>query len=279
MTVAILSGKGGTGKTFLSVNLAAAAEQAVYIDCDVEEPNGRLFLRPQAVEQQAVTTPLPAFDGARCDGCRRCVDFCRFHALVYVKGKPMVFPDVCHACGGCALVCPQGAVREEARTVGAVETGVRDGIQVVTGILNTGEASAVPVIRAALAAGLGQEDTTIIDCPPGSSCSVMESVEKADYCVLVTEPTAFGLHNLRMVQELVTLLGKPWGVVLNKAEGDYPPLEQFLRETGGAILASIPFSPELAALGAGGELACRRSPEFKALLQGLLTRLREECGA
>lgn len=279
MTVAILSGKGGTGKTFLSVNLAAAAEQAVYIDCDVEEPNGRLFLRPREVRQRAVTTPLPTFDGARCDGCRRCVDFCRFHALVYVKGKPMVFPDVCHACGGCALVCPQGAVREEARTVGAVETGVRDGIQVVTGILNTGEASAVPVIRAALAAGLGQEDTTIIDCPPGSSCSVMESVEKADYCVLVTEPTAFGLHNLRMVQEMVTLLGKPWGVVLNKAEGDYPPLEQFLRETGGTILASIPFSPELAALGAGGKLACRRSPEFKVLLQGLLTRLREECGA
>ena len=258
MTVAILSGKGGTGKTFLSVNLAAAAEQAVYIDCDVEEPNGRLFLRPREVRQQAVTTPLPAFDGARCDGCRRCVDFCRFHALVYVKGKPMVFPDVCHACGGCALVCPQGAVREEARTVGTVETGIRDGIQVVTGILNTGEASAVPVIRAALAAGLGQEDTTIIDCPPGRSCSVMESVEKADYCVLVTEPTAFGLH---------------------KAEGDYPPLEQFLKETGGTILASIPFSPELAALGAGGKLACRRSPEFKALLQGLLTRLREECGA
>lgn len=248
MTVAVLSGKGGTGKTFLSVNLAAAAEQAVYIDCDVEEPNGRLFLRPRAVEQRAVTTPLPAFDGARCDGCRRCVDFCRFHALVYVKGKPMVFPDVCHACGGCSLVCPQGAVREEARTVGAVETGARDGIQVVTGILNTGEASAVPVIRAALAAGLGQEDTTIIDCPPGSSCSVMESVAQADYCVLVTEPTAFGLHNLRMVQELVTLLGKPRGVVLNKAEGDYPPLEQFLKETGGIILASIPFSPELAAL-------------------------------
>lgn len=279
MTVAILSGKGGTGKTFLSVNLAAAAEQAVYIDCDVEEPNGRLFLHPQKVRQQTVTTPLPAFDGARCDGCRRCVDFCRFHALVYVKGKPMVFPDVCHACGGCALVCPRGAVREEARTVGAVETGVRDGIQVVTGILNTGEASAVPVIRAALVAGLGQEDTTIIDCPPGSSCSVMESVEKADYCILVTEPTAFGLHNLRMVQELVTLLGKPWGVVLNKAEGDYPPLEQFLKETGGTILASIPFSPELAALGAGGKLACRQSPEFKALLQGILTRLREECGA
>ena len=215
MTVAVLSGKGGTGKTFLSVNLAAAAEQAVYIDCDVEEPNGRLFLRPRAVEQRAVTTPLPAFDGARCDGCRRCVDFCRFHALVYVKGKPMVFPDVCHACGGCSLVCPQGAVREEARTVGAVETGARDGIQVVTGILNTGEASAVPVIRAALAAGLGQEDTTIIDCPPGSSCSVMESVAQADYCVLLTEPTAFGLHNLRVVQELVTLLGKPRGVVLN----------------------------------------------------------------
>ena len=279
MTVAILSGKGSTGKTFLSVNLAAAAERAVYIDCDVEEPNGRLFLRPREVRQQAVTTPLPTFDGARCDGCRRCVDFCRFHALVYVKDKPMVFPDVCHACGGCALVCPQGAVQEEARTVGTVETGVRDGIQVVTGILNTGEASAVPVICAALAAGLNREDTTIIDCPPGSSCSVMESVKKADYCVLVTEPTAFGLHNLRMVQELVMLLGKPWGVVLNKAEGDYPPLEKFLKETGGAILASIPFSPELAALGAGGKLACCRSPEFKALLQGLLTRLREECGA
>ena len=173
MKIAVLSGKGGAGKTLVSVNLAAAAGRAVYIDCDVEEPNGRLFLRPREVDTEEVTRPLPAFAPEKCDGCRRCVNFCRFHALAFIKGRPMVLPEVCHACGGCSLVCPQGAVEEKQLPLGRVERGRYGETQVVTGILDLGEASGIPVIRRALKTGLALEETAVIDCPPGSACPVV----------------------------------------------------------------------------------------------------------
>ena len=147
MRLAILSGKGGAGKTMLAVNLAATAGNAMYVDCDVEEPNGRLFLKPQDVTETSVNVRQPAFDADKCSGCRKCVDFCHFNALVYVRKKPIVFPDVCHACGGCSLVCPEHAVYEVFRQVGRVEQGTRGDITVVTGILNLGATSGVPVIR------------------------------------------------------------------------------------------------------------------------------------
>ena len=205
MKIACLSGKGGAGKTLTAVNLAAAAEKAVYIDCDVEEPNGRLFFRPDHVVTETVCSLLPEFDAGACTGCRECVQFCRFHALMYVKDKPMVFSEVCHSCGGCSLVCPKKAITEKKKPIGILETGDSQTVRVVTGILNPGEASGVPVIREALKKA---EGLTIIDCPPGSACSVMESVMDADFCILVAEPTAFGFHNFQMVCQLVSLLGK-----------------------------------------------------------------------
>ena len=150
MKIACLSGKGGAGKTLTAVNLAAAAEKAVYIDCDVEEPNGRLFFRPDHVETETVCSLLPEFDAGACTGCRECVQFCRFHALMYVKDKPMVFSEVCHSCGGCSLVCPEKAITEKKKPIGILETGDSQTVRVVTGILNPGEASGVPMIREAL---------------------------------------------------------------------------------------------------------------------------------
>ena len=273
MKVAVLSGKGGAGKTLLAVNLAAAAGKATYVDCDVEEPNGRLFLRPEGALSQPVYTPLPAFDRERCDGCRKCVDFCRFHALVYVKGAPMVFPEVCHACGGCSLVCPRGAVTEARRPVGLVEEGWRDGVRVITGELSPGEASGIPVIQAALRAAGSPDGLTVLDCPPGSACPVMECVAAADFCLLVTEPTAFGLDNLQMVYELVTLLRKPCGLVINKAEGPWPPLEDFCARNGLEVLLRLPFRRRLAELTARGELACLRDGEASAAFRALAERL------
>lgn len=258
MTVAVLSGKGGTGKTFVAVNLAAAAGSAAYLDCDVEEPNGRLFLKPTHMAASPVTVCLPSFDGAACAGCRKCVDFCRFHALVFVGGKPVVFPEVCHACGGCALVCPTHAVTETRREVGTVEEGVSGNIRVVTGILHTGEVSAVPVIKAVLKQGITPDRLTVVDCPPGSGCSVMESVSRADLCLLVAEPTAFGFHNFKMVHELARLLHKPCAVVINKASGAYPPLEEYCAGTNTPIVLRLPYSRALAAGTAAGEIAVQR---------------------
>lgn len=267
MKIACLSGKGGAGKTMVAVNLAAAAPRATYIDCDVEEPNGRLFLQPTQVQEQTVYTLLPSFDAQRCSGCKQCVEFCRFHALVYVKNKPMLFPEVCHSCGGCKLVCPEGAVTEQPKPIGTVEIGISDNVRVVTGILEPGEVSGVPVIRQALQQAQG---LTIIDCPPGSACSVMESVTDADYCLLVAEPTAFGFHNFKMVWELVTLLGKPCGVVINKQTQPYAPLEDFCAEHALPILERLDYDPEIAALVSGGKLLCREKPAMQARFARLL---------
>lgn len=279
MKLAILSGKGGTGKTFLSVNLAAVAEQATYIDCDVEEPNGRLFLKPKVCRETEAVTFLPTFDVETCNGCRKCVDFCRFHALVFVKKKPIVFPELCHACGGCAMVCPQGSVSEIERPIGIVQHGRHKAVDVVTGILNPGEASGVPVIRAVLQAGQALNDLTVVDCPPGSSCAVMESVMDADCCILVAEPTAFGFHNFQMVYRLLTLLKKPCFVVINKEEIPYLPLEEFCKENHLPVLLRIPYQAELAKLTAEGSLAIETDDSCALMFCQLLQRIRQEVDA
>ncbi len=277
MRIAVLSGKGGTGKTFVSVNLAAVSQDAAYVDCDAEEPDGHLFFKPEQTRETAVCTTVPVFDAQKCDGCRKCVDFCRFNALAFVRGKPKVFPDVCHACGGCVLVCERGAVTEETRRIGTVSCGVSDGIPIVSGFLNTGEASAVPVIRAALhAAGAG---SAVIDSPPGSGCSVMETISNADYCLLVAEPTAFGFHNFRMVHRLVTLLHKPFGVIVNKADGVYPPLEEYCAANHAPILLRILYSAKIAEIGARGDIAVRQNPEFAHIFRGLMGTIRSEAAS
>ena len=276
MKVAVLSGKGGTGKTFVSVNLAVAAQRATYIDCDVEEPNGNLFLKPEKVTETTVHTLQPDFDADKCNGCRKCVEFCHYNALAYIKGKPRAFAEICHSCGGCGIVCPTGAVTEHQHPVGRVERGVYGKRTVITGILNLGEASAVPVIRAALAEGLTGEGHTIIDCPPGSGCPVLECVSAADFCVLVAEPTAFGLHNLQMIVDMARLLNKPYGIVINRQETPYEPLEGFCRQNGIPVLARIPYSETLARLNATGQIACEQDENSRVLLETLLKRVEAE---
>lgn len=274
MKLAVLSGKGGAGKTFLAVNLAATAQNAVYVDCDVEEPNGRLFLKPQDVQIQTVYKTLPVFDAQRCTRCRRCVDFCRFNALVCLKKGVKVFADVCHSCGGCAIVCPDGAVTEEQHRIGVVEQGTAGTVHVITGVLDHGQASGVPVIEQALRCAEGTAaPLTVIDCPPGSACPVVESIADADYCIIAAEPTAFGFHNFKMVHELVTLLGRPCGVVINKQDAPYEPLERFCAEHGTEILLRIPYSEKTAALCAQGAVASRQDEETAQLFRALLAKI------
>jgi len=277
MKIAILSGKGGTGKTFVAVNLAAVAEKATYIDCDVEEPNGRLFLKPQDVRTETVCTHLPCFDAQKCTACRRCVDFCRFNALAFVADKPVVFADVCHSCGGCALICSADAVTEIEQPIGMIECGMYENVKVITGILDLGKASGVPIIKAALELVASPADElTVIDCPPGSACTVMESVRVADYCILVVEPTIFGLHNFKMVYQLVSLLGKRCGVIVNKADDGSSPSDNFCQMHKIPVLCRIPYTDKLAFIGAYAQIACQKDEKTKELFQQILETVYSE---
>ena len=276
MRIAVLSGKGGTGKTLVSVNLAAVAENSTYIDCDVEEPNGHLFFKPEGIQEEQIAVKIPVVDAQLCNGCRKCVDFCKFNALALIKGKPFVFEEVCHSCGGCVMICPQKALSEEEKNIGKIEKGISGNVTVITGILNTGEASGVPIIKKLMPKSKEDKELIFIDCPPGSACIVMESIKDADYCILVAEPTLFGVHNLNMVYELVKLFNKSFGVVLNKCLEGENPAEKFCLERNIKILSRVPFDNELGALNSNAEIAVRKDEKYQVIFFSLLETVQEE---
>lgn len=277
MKIAVLSGKGGTGKTLVAVNLAAVTAPSCYIDCDVEEPNGHLFFKPTSIKSKPISVLLPQVDPLLCDGCRACVEFCQFNALAYVQNKLMVFDEICHSCGGCMLVCPQKALTEREKVIGSVEEGISEQVYVKSGFLNPGESSGIPVIKALLDSREPElSENTWIDCPPGSACIVMESIREADYCVLVAEPTLFGVHNLAMVHELVKLFKKPYGVVLNKCLPEVNPAEEYCKEHEIPILDKIPFDHYLGELNAKGIIVSRESEEYRNRFLGIWERIQEE---
>ncbi|NLH01342.1 MAG: 4Fe-4S binding protein [Clostridiales bacterium] len=277
--IAVLSGKGGTGKTLVSVNLASVAGESIYIDCDVEEPNGHLFFKPTAIYQEDIAVKIPVVNESLCSGCRKCVDFCKFNALAFIKikNKPYIFEEVCHSCGGCMLICPEKAISERERYIGKVQKGVSGNVTVNSGILNTGEESGIPIIKKLLEESASYEDFPVfIDCPPGSACMVMESIKNVDYCILVAEPTVFGVHNLSMVYDLVKLFGKPYGVVLNKCLDGENPAEIFCISKNIPILGRIPFDPELGKLNSEAKIAVRESERFRELFLSLYKTIMKE---
>lgn len=276
MRIAVLSGKGGTGKTLVSVNMAAAAKTSNYIDCDIEEPNGHLFFKPEGIKEKEIAIKIPSVNEQLCNGCRICVDFCKFNALAYINGTLKIFDEVCHSCGGCALFCPEKALSEKDKVIGKVQKGISDNATVNTGILNIGEASGIPIIKKLLAEASSGKDITFIDCPPGSACIVMESIKDADYCILVAEPTLFGVHNLNMVYELVKLFDKPYGVVLNKCLEGENPAEKFCLEKGIKILGKITFDNDLGTLNSNAQIAVRENEKYKTLFSSLLQIVTEE---
>lgn len=277
MRIAVLSGKGGTGKTLVAVNLAAIAQPSIYIDCDVEEPNGYLFLKPRKVQEEGISVKIPKVNSELCNGCRKCVDFCRFNALAYIKNRLMILEEVCHYCGGCVMLCPEGALTENERTIGKVQKGVSGQIVTHTGRLNPGEASGIPIIKSQLAEKKPESNKwTFVDCPPGSACIVMESIKDADYCILVAEPTLFGVHNLNMVYELVKLFSKPFGVVLNKYLEGENPVERFCSEKGIKILERIPFDHELATLNSNAEIAVSKNDKYRKIFSSLFNAVKRE---
>ncbi|MGQ9636082.1 MAG: ATP-binding protein [Bryobacteraceae bacterium] len=276
MKLAIASGKGGTGKTTVATNLAWLAarngQSVAYLDCDVEEPNGHLFLRPRIECSRPIGRLYPLVDENLCTQCGLCGEICQYSAIVCVAGKVLVYPELCHACGGCALVCRPGAITEVLRETGKLETGFAGPVQFVHGLLNIGEAMSAPLIRQVKAAA-PEADLVIIDSPPGTSCPVIESVRGADAVVLVTEPTPFGLNDLKLAIGMVRAMKLPFGVVINRAGFGDQETQEHCRRQGIQILAEIPDDRLVAEAYSRGDLACETVPEFRERLESLLARL------
>ncbi|GIM29092.1 (4Fe-4S)-binding protein [Clostridium polyendosporum] len=265
MNVAVLSGKGGTGKTTVSTNLALALK-ANYIDCDVEEPNGFLFLKPQVKEIENVMVEYPLIEDSKCVSCGACVDVCQFNALAKVKDDIILFQKLCHGCGACEIACKYGAISYKKREIGRIEKGHIDNIDCSRGILNISEPMAVPVIRQLLEKL--PEGINIIDCPPGTSCNVVNSLKYVDGAVLVTEPTEFGLHDLKIAVELVRMFNIPFGVVINKNSCEENLIKKYCVEEQIQMIGAIPYNREIAVIYSKGEIIYNNS-KFKDIFNEL----------
>jgi len=262
MIISVASGKGGTGKTTIAVNLALALvkskeKNVQFLDCDVEEPNAHLFLKPVVTSSESVKIPVPKIDDKKCNYCGKCAEVCVFNAIAVTKNKVLVFPGLCHGCGACMLFCPKKAITEEGNEVGILEEGKAGPINFTHGRLNIGEPMAPPIIRKIKKKieknysdnrdnNITNNHITLIDAPPGTSCPVIESIKGSDYTILVTEPTPFGLHDLILAVEVLKKLEVPYGVVLNKCDiGDHK-VEKYCKKNNIPILLSIPLDKEIA---------------------------------
>jgi len=277
MKVAIASGKGGTGKTTVAVNLAMVAadrgQSVQLLDCDVEEPNVHIFLKPSIGEQRRVSVPVPEVDESKCTACGECGGICQFSAIVALGSKPLVFPELCHGCGGCSLVCPEEAISEVPREAGTVEIGRAGWVEFAGGRLRVGEAMSPPVIRA-VRKSVRKEGLAIIDAPPGTSCPVIASIRNCDYVVLVTEPTPFGMNDLVLAVETVRKLEQRFGVVVNRSDVGDDRVLHYCAQEKIPVLAQIPDDRRIAEAYSRGESIVKAVPEYVDTFVDLLRLVR-----
>ncbi len=269
MIISVASGKGGTGKTTISTNLAASLERPLrLLDCDVEEPNIHLFIEPADSVSRTETTFIPVINAERCTGCGACAEICQFNALAVIGEKVLVFPELCHSCLGCQLICPEQAVDEGQRELGTIETGTWNDISFSYGRLRVGEAMSPPLIGRVQAL-IEPDELVIIDAPPGTSCPAISAMKDSDFVLLVTEPTPFGLHDLMLTVEAVKQLNIPCGLVINRADiGNDDVYDYALRESL-PILLEIPFDRHIAELYSRGRLVVEESPRWRRRFQEL----------
>ncbi|MGB9927111.1 MAG: ATP-binding protein [Methanosarcina sp.] len=260
MKIAIASGKGGTGKTTISLNLALTLTDVQLFDCDVEEPNCNLFLKLKLETVEDVVYSVPVINPEKCRLCAQCSDFCRYNALATISSKVLIFPSLCHGCGGCALLCPEKAIRESFRSIGIIEKANKEGsLEFYRGLLNIGETMVSPVIKT-LQKHIDNQKTAIIDAPPGTSCSFIASIRDMDYCVLVTEPTPFGFHDFKLAVDVVRMMKIPFGVIINKSGLGDSIVEEYCIAEGIPILLRVPNDRKIAELYSRGILFVQEIP-------------------
>ena len=278
MIISIASGKGGTGKTTVATNLAISLESNVQVlDCDVEEPNAHLFIQPAIDHVKTITTPVPEVDMDKCSLCGKCAEICQFNAIVVLGETVLPFHALCHSCGGCMEVCPEKAITETGRELGVIEKGHKDGVDFVHGKLRVGEAMSPPLIRK-VREYTRPDILTIIDAPPGTSCPVIASMKNADFVLLVTEPTPFGLHDLKLAVGAVKILGIPCGLVINRSDIGDDQVKVYAGQEGLPILMEIPFDRRIAEAYSRGNMIVESMPEWKDKFLKLYHHIEEIVG-
>ncbi len=275
MIISIASGKGGTGKTTIATNLAVSLGGDVQLlDCDVEEPNAYLFIRPEIHETVVINTPVPEVDMKKCNLCGKCQDICQFKAIVIMSKTVLPFSELCHSCGGCMRVCPENAITETGREIGVIERGSRNGLEFVHGKLRVGEAMSPPLIRK-VREYARPGAMTIIDAPPGTSCPVIAAMKGADFVLLVTEPTPFGMHDLKLAVGAVKILNIPCGLVISRSDMGDDRVREYAEGLRMPILMEIPFDRKIAEAYSRGEMLVKVMPEWKERFLNLHHRIAE----
>ena len=279
MKISIASGKGGTGKTMVATSMAVSLaspgmSRITVADCDVEEPNAYLFFPERALlERKECHIPVPVIDELRCTHCGQCSETCNYHALAVLPETVLLFSELCHGCGACTLVCPEKAVSEDSRSVGDVFRARSDGVEIIWGELRLGEARTTPLIKAVKSEAGGE--MVIVDCPPGTSCSLVESVRGTDFCLLVTEPTPFGLYDLDIALKALDRMNIPCGVLVNKSGMGDRKVYGYLEKRNIPLLMEIPLDRKIAELYSRGEIFAEKMPEWKAEFADMVRRIEE----